>query len=77
MERFILRFQGKAVNREGKDKVIDWRQSGTFSIKFLYYVLELGRSMPFLVGIVWNSLVLPKASFFTYETTWGKVLTLN
>lgn len=29
-------------------------------------VLELGRSMPFLVGVVW-SLVLPEASFFDWE----------
>ena len=39
---------------------------GTLFVKSLYFVLEPRRSMPFLVGVVWNGWVPPKVSFFFF-----------
>ena len=47
------------------------------SIKALYKVLELGGPSNFPIAIIWNSWVLPKVSFFAWEATWSKVLTLD
>ena len=33
--------------------------------------------MHFLVGVVWNAWAPPKASFFAWEASWGKALTLD
>ena len=65
MECFLLRLHDKVVNREGDDDVI-WLESksGTFFVKSPYAILELGRSMPLSIGVVWNSQIPPKASFF-------------
>ena len=53
---FFSRLQGKMVNREGEDKVI-WMESknGTTSVKASYSILKLGRSIPFSIGVIWNS----------------------
>ncbi|RVW44331.1 hypothetical protein CK203_071026 [Vitis vinifera] len=63
VECFLLRLHDKVVNREGDDDVI-WLESksGTFFVKSPYAILELGRSMPLSIGVVWNSQVPPKAS---------------
>ena len=52
-------------------------KSGSFSVKSLYSILEGGRIEPFPTSVVWNAWVPPKVSFFAWEATWGKVLTLD
>ena len=52
-------------------------KSGKFSVKFLYYAIELGRSSLFPSSCIWNVWVQPKISFFAWEATWGKTLTLD
>lgn len=47
-------------------------KNGVFSTKHLFSILELGRSIPFPLKIIWNSQVLTKVSFFTWEANWGK-----
>lgn len=77
-KKHILRLQGKRVHREEEDRVI-WieSKSGKLSIKALYIVLESGSSVSFLVGVIWNSWVLPNVGFFAWEATQGKVVTLD
>ena len=67
----FLRLKGRAMKREEKDRVI-WMNSRNeaSSIKSLYSIMELGYVIPFLVTMIWNSWVTPKASVFV----WGKVL---
>ena len=48
-----------------------------FSTKSLYKALELGSSVLFPMKNIWKSCVQPKVSFFTWEASWGKVLTLD
>lgn len=52
-------------------------ESGKFSVKSLYKALESKSSIYFPMKIIWNSCVQPKISFFAWETSWGKTLTLN
>ena len=51
--------------------------SGKFSVKSLYKALEPNCSVYFLMKIIWNSCVQPKVSFFAWEASWGKTLTLD
>lgn len=58
---------------------VRWLMSndGNFLVKSLYKVLEPDSPVCFLVKIIWNHWVQPKISFFAWEASWGKVLTLN
>ena len=38
---------------------------------------KAGSVEPFLTSVVLNPWVPPKVSFFAWEATWGKVLTLD
>ncbi|RVW30599.1 LINE-1 reverse transcriptase-like [Vitis vinifera] len=52
-------------------------KSGKFSVKSLYLALEAGCSAQFPSSLIWNENVQPKISFFAWEATWGKALTLD
>ena len=78
MEFFLSGIQDKVVVEEREDEMF-WEvtNSRSFSVKSLYSILEEVRVGPFPSSIVWNAWVPPKVSFFAWETTWGKVLTLD
>ena len=78
VERFFLRLQKWRVSRNEEDRLV-WvgEKSGKFFVKALYNVLQLNGPSNFLVAIIWNSWVPPKVSFFSWEATWDKVLTLD
>ena len=78
MERLLLWLGGKRVNLDEEDRV-SWlpMESGKFSVKSLYKALESESSIYFPMKIIWNSCVQPKISFFAWEASWGKTLTLN
>ena len=61
-----------------EDEVI-WTKAkdGRFSVKSLYKALDSERREEFPASIIWNSLVPLRVSFFAWEATWGKVLTLD
>lgn len=48
-----------------------------FFVKALYSALELGCLTTFSLAITWNYCVPSKVSFFAWEASWGKVLTLD
>ena len=68
MERFRQKIQVVRVHRDVEDRVI-WTTSrcGTFSVKSLYSILELGNSPLFPSGSVWRSSAPPKVAFFAWE----------
>ena len=78
VECFLSRIQDKVVVEEREDEVF-WEvtKSGSFFVKSLYYIIEEVRVDLFPTSIVWNAWVPPKVSFFAWEATWGKVLTLD
>ena len=69
MERVML---------DEEDRVrLSMSNHGNFSVKSLYKVLELNSSVCFPVKIIWNPWVQQKISFFAWEASWGKDLTLD
>ena len=78
MEGLLLRLCGQKVILEDED-MVRWMETKdrTFSTKSFYKVLKPGSSVLFPMKIIWKSCVQPKVSFFTWEASWGKVLTLD
>ena len=78
MKNLLLCLSGKSVIVDVKDRV-RWRESkdGMFLVKALYKALEMESTRCFPMKIIWNSSVQLKVSFFAWESTWGKVLTLD
>ena len=78
MERLFCCLEGKKVRGDEEDKV-KWMTSkdGDFSVKSLYRTMQLGSLAFFPSKIIWNSCVQPKLSFFAWEASWGRVLTLD
>ena len=52
-------------------------KDGDFSVKSLYRTMQPGSLAFFPSKIIWNSCVQPKLSFFAWEASWGRVLTLD
>ena len=48
-----------------------------FSVKSLYRALQSVSLVAFPSKIIWNSCVQPKLSFFAWEASWGRILTLD
>ncbi|KAL6331459.1 hypothetical protein AAG906_011399 [Vitis piasezkii] len=51
--------------------------NGSFSVKSLYNDLSSRRAGLFPHGLIWNPSVPSKVSFFAWEASWGKVLTMD
>ena len=73
-----MKLQGNRVYRDDNDKVV-WTgsRSGSFSIKSLYHALDPNDPLVFPSRITQRSCVPLKTAFFTWEATWGRVLTLD
>ena len=78
MGRLLCCLDGKIVRVDEEDRV-RWMDSkdGVFSVKSLYRALQPVSIASFPLKIIWNSYVQPKISFFTWEASWGRVLTLD
>ena len=78
VECFLQKIQAFRVCRDVKDRVI-WINSkcGTFSVKSFYSILEPGDSPLLPSGSIWRASVSPKVTFFAWEASWEKVLTLD
>ena len=78
MERLLLCLGGKMVNLDEEDRV-KWMESkdGVFLVKSLYRTMQLVSLASFPSKIIWNSCVQPKLSFFAWEASWERVLTLD
>ena len=56
-----------------------WRETkcGKFSVKSLYKSLVSGHPVSFPSSAIWKVWVQPRVSFFRWEATWRKALTLD
>ena len=52
-------------------------EDNEFSVKIMYKGLDHSPAIEFPYRSVWNSTVPLKIGFFTWEASWGKVLTLD
>ena len=73
-----MSLNGKSVQQDEEDRVL-WTETkcGKFSVKSLYKALEPGSTISFPSNIIWKSCAQPKVSFFGWEATWGRALTLD
>ena len=77
VEGFLLHLYGqKLIMEEDRVQCMETRD-GIFSTKSLCKALASGSSVLFPMKNIWKSCVQPKVSFFTWEASWGKVLTLD
>ena len=52
-------------------------KNDNFSSKSFYSSLASKQAKPFTHDIVWNSWVPMRVSFFAWEATWARILTLD
>ena len=78
VERLFCCLEGKKVRVDEEDRV-RWMESKdeVFSVKSLYRTMQPVSLVSFPLKIIWNSCVQPKLSFFVWEASWGRVLTLD
>ena len=78
MERLLLTIRERRLNPLLEDRML-WKETtnGIFSVKSLYNVLASRRVDQFPNSMIWSPCVPTKVSFFVYEASWGKVLTLD
>ncbi|RVW53935.1 hypothetical protein CK203_073000 [Vitis vinifera] len=78
VERLLLTIRGAGLNPLMEDRMM-WNvtSNGIFSVKSLYNDLSSRRAGPFPHGLIWSPSVPSKVSFFTWEASWGKVLTMD
>ena len=78
VERFLFSLQGKRVVINLEDGLW-WKEAkdGNFSVKSFYSALEGSSTVLFLKNIIWSPGVPTKVSFFAWEATWGKALTMD
>ncbi|RVW43982.1 DEAD-box ATP-dependent RNA helicase 17 [Vitis vinifera] len=75
---FFVALNRKQIQQGVDDRVI-WRETncGKFSVKSLYKSLVSGHPISFPSSAIWKVTVQPRVSFFGWEATWGKALTLD
>ena len=75
---FFVALNGKRIQQGVDDREI-WRKTkcGKFSVKSLYKSLVSGHLASFPSLVIWKVSVQPRVSFFGWEATWGKALTLD
>ena len=78
MEVLFLRLGIKKLFLEGVDKPW-WEEtnSGNFSTKAMYKVLEADHSFVFPSANFWGVHAQPKIAFFAWEANWGNFFTLD
>ncbi|RVX18352.1 hypothetical protein CK203_006746 [Vitis vinifera] len=74
VERFLEQLHGKKVLGDVDDMVLGLKQRVENSRSS---PLEAGCPFLFPASCIWNVCVQPKISFFAWEATWGKALTLD
>ena len=72
------RLYNHSINLDSENTMV-WLRSknGNFSVKSFYSSLVNGGMEPFPHDIVWNSWVLVRVSFFSWEANWARILTLD
>ena len=78
VQAFLGRLSAHPLSVEIDDAIV-WlpTKDGAFFVKSFYSSLADRRVEPFPHNIVWNSWVLLRISFFAWEATWAKILTLD
>ena len=78
VDRFLLFLHNKKISSIQEDRLL-LKESTTvgFSVRHMYRKLMFSPPLDFPSRSIWNPIVPPKLSFFAWEASWGKVLTLD
>ena len=75
---FLSLIQAKRVLPFQEDMLLmKGAKDGCFSMKLFYSILATPRAFIFPFRLVWNPWVPTKVSFFAWEASWGRILTLD
>ena len=78
VEGLFRKLHPLVVRREVKD-VLSWKESrdDIFSVRSLYHFFTRAYSDPFAWGLIWRSWAPMRVSFFAWETSWNRILTID
>ena len=78
MVRFLQTLHDQNFRPTGEDMLLLKEvKAKSFSVKVMYRGYDISPAFDFPHRSIWNSAVPPKFGIFTWEATWGKVLTLD
>ena len=78
MESFLSSIHKKKIRLGIEDKLLmKGSNHGNFSVRALYGGLDFLPEFDFPFRSVWNHVIPSKISFFAWEASWGKVITLD
>ena len=78
MIRFLKTLDDQNFRFMGEDKLLlkNAKENG-FTVKAMYKSFDTSPAVEFPYRLVWNPAVPPKIGVFSWETSWGKVLTID
>ena len=78
VEGLFWKLHHLVLNRDVED-VLSSKNSknGSFSIRSLYGSFSRASSDPFPWSMIWRSWALMRVSFFTWEASWNRILTID
>ena len=78
VDRFLQVLYRKQIRPLMEDKIIfKGSRSDVFSVSSMYRALDCSPQVVFPSRLIWNPVIPPRMGFFAWETSWGKVLTLD
>ena len=78
MVRYLQTLDDQNFRPTGEDMLLLKEvKAKIFSVKAMYRGYDFTPAFDFPHRSIWNSVIPPKFGFFTWEATWGKVLTLD
>ena len=78
VERFLLLLHNKKIRPFQEDRLLlKETLTNGFSVSLMYRKLRYSLPTDFPWQSIWNPIVPPKLGFFSWEASWGKVLTLD
>ena len=78
VDRLLQALYRKQIRPLMEDKILfKGSRNDAFSVKSMYRVLDCSPQVAFPFRSIWNPVILPRMGFFTWEASWGKVLTLD
>ena len=77
VERFLQILYRRKIMSYQEDQLLLKVAKDVFSARLMYKKLVHSLPIAFPSRSIWNPIVPPKIGFFAWETSWGKVLTLD
>ena len=75
---FLSFIHRKKIKPEIEDNLlVNESRLGNFSVRTMYNGLDNSVDFDFPIRLVWNATIPSKISFFAWEASWGKVMTLE